>query len=154
MRDTARLAGATVSPSGSNPVAPLLPSPEPRTGGRSNGHVSRGESRRPTAHSETRRGVVTAAGEERVTVETDYDGYVLGRRDGVAVCGNDPVASLAVRDDGDLVVPGTARPATDRPFPSGHPGGLPTRRATASSAASAARAGAAYGLARWTGLGQ
>lgn len=49
--------------------------------------------------------VVTAAGERRDVVETDHDGYVLGRRDGVAVYENDPVASLAVRDDGDLVVP-------------------------------------------------
>lgn len=49
--------------------------------------------------------VVTAAGERRATVETDHDGYVLGRRDGVAVYENDPVTSLAVRDDGDLVVP-------------------------------------------------
>jgi hypothetical protein len=49
--------------------------------------------------------VLTAAGEERATVTTDHDGYVLGRRDGVAVYENDPVTSLAVRDDGDLVVP-------------------------------------------------
>ncbi len=49
--------------------------------------------------------VVTAAGERRATVETDHDGYVLGRRDGVAVYENDPVTSLAVRDSGDLVVP-------------------------------------------------
>ncbi len=49
--------------------------------------------------------VVTAVGERRATVETDHDGYVLGLRDGVAVYENDPVASLAVRDDHDLVVP-------------------------------------------------
>ncbi len=49
--------------------------------------------------------VVTAAGEPLETVETDHAGYVLGRRDGVAVYENDAVASLAVRDDGALVVP-------------------------------------------------
>ncbi|PSQ56305.1 deacylase [Halobacteriales archaeon SW_7_71_33] len=59
----------------------------------------------PVEAGETVARVVTAAGEERATVETDRDGYVLGRRDGVAVYENDPVTSLAVRDDGDLVVP-------------------------------------------------
>jgi hypothetical protein len=49
--------------------------------------------------------VAVVAGEKRATVETDHDGHVLGRRDGVAVYENGLVASLAVRDDGDLVVP-------------------------------------------------
>ncbi|SDF39836.1 hypothetical protein SAMN04488067_10463 [Halorubrum xinjiangense] len=49
--------------------------------------------------------VVDAAGEERVTVTADNDGYVLGRCEGLAVYEGDPIGSLAVRDDGDLVVP-------------------------------------------------
>ena len=49
--------------------------------------------------------VVSPAGVRRCEIETEHDGYVLGRRDGVAVYENDPVASLAVRDDGDLVAP-------------------------------------------------
>lgn len=49
--------------------------------------------------------VRTPAGEPVETVHSDHDGYVLGRRPGVAVYENDPVASMAVRDDGDLVVP-------------------------------------------------
>ncbi|MFD1514867.1 succinylglutamate desuccinylase/aspartoacylase family protein [Halomarina rubra] len=49
--------------------------------------------------------VVAPTGEHLTTVESDADGYVLGRCHGVAVYENDPVASLAVRDDGDLVVP-------------------------------------------------
>lgn len=49
--------------------------------------------------------VVDAAGEERATVRADSDGYVLGRCEGLAVYEGDPIGSLAVRDDGDLVVP-------------------------------------------------
>ena len=49
--------------------------------------------------------VVDAAGEARATVRADRDGYVLGRCEGLAVYEGDPVGSLAVRDDGDLVVP-------------------------------------------------
>ncbi|WP_424015705.1 succinylglutamate desuccinylase/aspartoacylase family protein [Halorubrum xinjiangense] len=49
--------------------------------------------------------VVNAAGEERGTVRADSDGYVLGRCEGLAVYEGDPIGSLAVRDDGDLVVP-------------------------------------------------
>jgi len=48
--------------------------------------------------------VVTPNGEHRTTVEADHDGFVLGRWEGVAVYENDPLASLAIRDDGDLVV--------------------------------------------------
>jgi len=43
-------------------------------------------------------------GREQGTLTADSDGYVLGRR-GLAVYENDPLYSLAVRDDGDLVVP-------------------------------------------------
>ncbi|WP_280585774.1 succinylglutamate desuccinylase/aspartoacylase family protein [Halorubrum sp. Boch-26] len=49
--------------------------------------------------------VVSATGEERGTVRADRDGYALGRTEGLAVYEGDPIGSLAVRDDGDLVVP-------------------------------------------------
>ena len=49
--------------------------------------------------------IVTPHGESKAAVESDHDGYVLGRRHGVAAYENDALASLAVRDDGDLVVP-------------------------------------------------
>jgi predicted deacylase len=49
--------------------------------------------------------VVDATGEERGSVSADHDGYVLGRSEGLAAYEGDPIGSLAVRDDGDLVVP-------------------------------------------------
>ena len=49
--------------------------------------------------------VCTPHGDRKATVESDHDGYVLGRVAGVAVYENDALASMAVRDDGDLVVP-------------------------------------------------
>ena len=49
--------------------------------------------------------IVSATGESRGTVRADHDGYLLGRSEGLAVYEGDPVTSLAVRDDGDLVVP-------------------------------------------------
>jgi len=49
--------------------------------------------------------VVSATGEIRGTVRADRDGYVLGRAEGLAVYEGDPIGSLAVRDDGDPVVP-------------------------------------------------
>jgi len=49
--------------------------------------------------------VVAATGAERGTVRADRDGYVLGRTEGLAAYEGDPIGSLAVRDDGDLVVP-------------------------------------------------
>lgn len=49
--------------------------------------------------------VVAPTGERRDTVETDHEGYVLARSEGLAAYEGDPVASLAVRDDGALVVP-------------------------------------------------
>lgn len=49
--------------------------------------------------------MVTGAGAHRGTVESDHDGYVIARREGLAVYEGDPVTSMAVRDDGDLVVP-------------------------------------------------
>jgi hypothetical protein len=49
--------------------------------------------------------LVTPAGARTATVDFEHDGYVLGRWQGVAAYENDPVYSLAVRDDGDLVAP-------------------------------------------------
>ncbi len=49
--------------------------------------------------------VVSAIGEPIETVRADHDGYVIARTEGLAVYEGDPIASLAVRDDGDLVVP-------------------------------------------------
>ena len=49
--------------------------------------------------------IVDATGAERGTVSAERDGYVLGRTEGLAAYEGDPIASLAVRDDGDLVVP-------------------------------------------------
>ena len=48
--------------------------------------------------------VVTPTGDRINVVETDHDGYVISRNEGLAVFEGDPVASMAVRDDGDLVV--------------------------------------------------
>ncbi len=49
--------------------------------------------------------VVAPTGAVRDAVTVDRDGYVLGRAEGLAAYEGDAVASLAVRDDGDLVVP-------------------------------------------------
>ncbi|SMO61981.1 succinylglutamate desuccinylase/aspartoacylase family protein [Halorubrum cibi] len=49
--------------------------------------------------------VVSATGEQQETIRADHDGYAISRREGLAVYEGDPIASLAVRDDGDLVVP-------------------------------------------------
>lgn len=49
--------------------------------------------------------VVSPHGDRRATVATEHDGYVLGRSEGVAAYENDALLSVAVRDDGDLVVP-------------------------------------------------
>ncbi len=48
--------------------------------------------------------VVSPHGDHRATVESDHDGYVLGRS-GAAVYENDALAFVAVRDEGELVVP-------------------------------------------------
>jgi hypothetical protein len=47
--------------------------------------------------------IVGPAGESRGAVESEYDGYVLGLAEGLAVYEGDPVASMAVRDDDALV---------------------------------------------------
>lgn len=49
--------------------------------------------------------VVSPTGAEREPLSFDRDGYVLGRATGVAAYENDPVYSLAVHDEGDLVAP-------------------------------------------------
>ncbi|CDK38673.1 succinylglutamate desuccinylase/aspartoacylase [Halorubrum sp. AJ67] len=49
--------------------------------------------------------MVAATGAERGEVTADRDGYVLGRTEGVAAYEGDPIGSLAVRDDSELVVP-------------------------------------------------
>lgn len=49
--------------------------------------------------------VVTPHGEPKSTLRSDHDGYVLGRSGGLAAYENDAVASLAVRDEEELVVP-------------------------------------------------
>lgn len=49
--------------------------------------------------------VVTPHGEVAETIESEHDGYVIGRAEGLASYEGKPVASMAVRDDGDLVVP-------------------------------------------------
>lgn len=49
--------------------------------------------------------LVAPTGEERDRATADHEGYVLARQEGIAVYENDPLASLAVRDEGELVVP-------------------------------------------------
>lgn len=49
--------------------------------------------------------VLSPHGETLESVESEHDGYVIGRREGLAVYEGQAVASTAVRDDGDLVVP-------------------------------------------------
>ena len=49
--------------------------------------------------------VVSPSGAQRDTVAVDHDGYVIGRSEGLAVYEGDAIASLAVRDEDDLVVP-------------------------------------------------
>ena len=48
--------------------------------------------------------IVSPTGEQIDIVETDHDGFVISRNEGLAVFEGDPVASMAVRDEGDLVV--------------------------------------------------
>ncbi|QLG27709.1 succinylglutamate desuccinylase/aspartoacylase family protein [Halorarum halophilum] len=49
--------------------------------------------------------VLSPHGETLESVESEHDGYVIGRREGLSVYEGQPVASMAVRDDGELVVP-------------------------------------------------
>ncbi|WP_134668506.1 succinylglutamate desuccinylase/aspartoacylase family protein [Halorussus marinus] len=48
--------------------------------------------------------IVTPHGEHKATVESERDGYVVGRTEGVAVYENDALCYLAVRDEDDVVV--------------------------------------------------
>lgn len=48
--------------------------------------------------------ITTPHGHVMTTVETDLEGYILGRRHGVAVYENDILVSMAARDDGGLIV--------------------------------------------------
>lgn len=50
--------------------------------------------------------IVTPHGEVKTTIETRKDGYILGRRHGVATYENDILVSMASRDDGQLVEEG------------------------------------------------
>lgn len=47
--------------------------------------------------------IVTPHGDIKSTVETEYEGYILGRREGIAVYENDSLVSLVARDEGDLI---------------------------------------------------
>ncbi|MFW5924279.1 MAG: succinylglutamate desuccinylase/aspartoacylase family protein [Halodesulfurarchaeum sp.] len=49
--------------------------------------------------------VVSPQGHVESTVESDHEGYVLGRREGIAVYENDPLLSFVARDESELVVP-------------------------------------------------
>jgi hypothetical protein len=49
--------------------------------------------------------VVTPHGDVLSTAESEDEGYVLGRREGIAVYENDPLVSLVARDEESLVVP-------------------------------------------------
>ncbi|MBP1988287.1 succinylglutamate desuccinylase/aspartoacylase family protein [Halolamina salifodinae] len=49
--------------------------------------------------------VVSAAGEQIDTVEAEHDGYVIGRKEGLAAYEGDAVLSMAARDEGPLVAP-------------------------------------------------
>lgn len=49
--------------------------------------------------------VVSPTGERLDTVTSDHDGYVIGQQEGLAIYEGDAVLSMAVRDDGDLIVP-------------------------------------------------
>jgi predicted deacylase len=49
--------------------------------------------------------VVSPHGDVLDTITTERDGYVIGRSEGLATYEGQAIASMAVRDDGDLVVP-------------------------------------------------
>jgi hypothetical protein len=49
--------------------------------------------------------VVAPHGERVDTVESEHDGYVVARREGLAAYEGDHLLSMAVRDEGDLVAP-------------------------------------------------
>lgn len=47
--------------------------------------------------------IVTPHGEVKTTIETEEEGYILGRRHGVATYENDILVSMATRDNGELI---------------------------------------------------
>lgn len=47
--------------------------------------------------------ITTPHGDVKTTIETEEEGYILGRRQGVATYENDILVSMATRDDGELV---------------------------------------------------
>lgn len=49
--------------------------------------------------------IVSATGEPLDTVESEHDGYVIGRKEGLAAYEGDAVLSMAAREDGPLVAP-------------------------------------------------
>lgn len=49
--------------------------------------------------------IVTPHGEPKEVVESAHDGYVLARKPGVSAYANDAVCSMAIRDEGNRVVP-------------------------------------------------
>ena len=49
--------------------------------------------------------VVAANGASKEPIRAEHDGYVIARAEGLAVYEGDPITSLAIRDDGELVVP-------------------------------------------------
>ncbi|NHX37052.1 MULTISPECIES: succinylglutamate desuccinylase/aspartoacylase family protein [Halolamina] len=49
--------------------------------------------------------IVSSTGEQLDTVESDHDGYVIGRKEGLAAYEGDAVLSMAARDEGPLVAP-------------------------------------------------
>ena len=49
--------------------------------------------------------IVSATGEQLDTVAAEHDGYVIGRREGLAAYEGDAICSMAARDEGPLVAP-------------------------------------------------
>ncbi|MEZ3116670.1 succinylglutamate desuccinylase/aspartoacylase family protein [Halobaculum sp. MBLA0147] len=76
--------------------------PRAETAGLARHVVQPGE---PVEDGDTVAEVVDPHGTVLETVESDHDGYVIGHSEGLAVYEGEAVASMAVRDDGDLVVP-------------------------------------------------
>lgn len=49
--------------------------------------------------------IVSPIGDVKATIEAEHDGYVIGRQEGGVVYEGDPLLSLAIRDDSNLIVP-------------------------------------------------
>lgn len=74
--------------------------PHAPTAGIARNHVEAGDTFQA---GDTVTEIVDPHGNTIATVDVDHDGYVVGRYDGTAVYENDPLLSLAVRDDAPLV---------------------------------------------------